>query len=228
MGNAPGSSGTTGRRRRGSRGRPSYQVRVAATEILHVAGLTAYHTSVIIGDCEYFFDSLGVMAAPPLWSHLVRQNTKRPKHIRTEVTDIGKTTKRGKDMAEALRPFFDKGTYDLFYKNCNHFTDCALWFLMNSRLGSQYTRPERLMVSTDPLSTHLMNRIFKAFVEKNTGEECNVDLYVTNPQAEDFNIDEVMASIDDLTDSDQSDGYDSDDLPVVGCGFVPPAVLAAA
>ena len=75
-----------------------HDVRLAVTEILTLAGATAYHSSVIVDNREYYFDSVGIMIAPPLWSHLVGQ-AKHPGNMKTEVIDIGRSSNGGKAMA---------------------------------------------------------------------------------------------------------------------------------
>merc|ERR1719272_2624868 len=109
-------------------------------------------------------------------------------------------------MVQFLRSFFEKGTYDILYKNCNTFTDCCLYLLTHTRLDGKYTRMERFMMATNPVSTSLMNRIFRSYAENNTGQSCEVDIYVKNPLAEDFQVSEVVASIDELDEeSEDSD-----------------------
>lgn len=201
MGNIPGNFDDTEH----LHGPKSHDVRLAVTEILTVAGVTAYHSSVIVDNREYYFDSMGVMIAPPLWTHLVGQ-AKRPGNMKTEVIEIGRSPKGGKAMLQFLRPFFERGSYDILYKNCNSFTDCVLYFLTRTRLDSKYTRMERFMMATNPVSTSLMNRIFRSYVESNTGKSCEVDMYVMNPESEGFAISDVIACINELDEaSDESD-----------------------
>eukprot|EP00971_Amphidinium_carterae_P164695 3265047-Amphidinium_carterae.1 len=99
-------------------------------------------------------------------------------------------------MVQHLRPFFQRGSYDIIYKNCNHFSDCALYFLTSSRLDSTYNRAERWMLSTDPLSTGLMNQMFKSYMTWATGKDFDGVVYITNQQAEDFDSDDVIEYID--------------------------------
>lgn len=186
-----------------------HEVRVASTEILRVAGFSGFHTSIIIGEYEYFFDREGIMSAPQLWSHQAG-SAKQPGVSRTEVIEMGKTIHDGRQLVQALHPFFKKGTYDLFYKNCNTFTDAALYFLTGNRLDSRFTRIERMITATNPVSTSLINRLFRAFLENSTGTVVDVDIYVTNPESQDFSIDDVIAWVDDC-ESDASDESDFED-----------------
>merc|ERR1711924_456194 len=116
-----------------------HEVRLAATQILSVAGMSGYHTSVIVDDKEYFFDNLGVMVGPPLFSHPVdNEEVERPEDWKTEVLQLGNSSCDGGALVQALRSFFERGSYDVFHKNCNTFTDAALYFLTDSRLPARY------------------------------------------------------------------------------------------
>lgn len=186
----------------------AHTVKLAASEILSVAGQNGYHTSVIVDDKEYFFDSVGIMVAPPMWSHTVgRQNL--PEDVEpptTEVIELEPSHSSGKAMVEALRPYFQKGTYDIFYKNCNSFTDAALYFLTKHRLMGKYNRIERMITATNPVSTSMLNMFFRAYVENVTGNSCSVDIYVPNPRAEGFTIDEVISVLDENDEDSEDSG----------------------
>merc|ERR1712039_840093 len=134
---------------------------------------------------------------------------KAPGTSKTEVIEMGRTQSDGRQLVQMLHPFFKKGTYDLFYKNCNSFTDAALYFLTRNRLDSRFTRIERMITATNPVSTSLIDRLFRAFLENSTGTVVDVDIYVTNPASQDFSIDDVIAWIDDC-DTDGSDDSDFD------------------
>jgi len=187
-----------------------HEVRVACTEILKVAGLSGFHTSIIVDDREFFFDREGIMTATPLWSHLAGR-AKPSDGPTTEIIDVGKSFFGGRELVLALQPFFERGTYDIFFKNCNTFTDLALYYLTRGRLESRFTRIERLIAATDPVSTSLLNRLFRAFIESNTGQTVEVDVYSTNPAAKDFSVNAVIASIDAGGESDSSSSSESDD-----------------
>mmetsp|Transcript_167520 Transcript_167520/g.537949 ORF Transcript_167520/g.537949 Transcript_167520/m.537949 type:complete len:190 (-) Transcript_167520:132-701(-) len=147
----------------------AHEVRVASTEILKVAGLSGFHTSIIVDDREFFFDREGIMSAPPLWSHLAGR-AKHTEAVRTEISDAGRSSMGGRALVQALQPFFEKGSYDIFFKNCNSFTDVALFFMTRQRLDCRFTRIERFVMATNPVSTSLLNRLFRAFLENNTGQ----------------------------------------------------------
>lgn len=187
-----------------------HEVKLAVTCFMRVAGMECYHTSVIVDDHEYFFDSLGIMVAPPLWSHL-QAGAKTTAHL--EVLDYGTSSVSGRAMAETLRPYFFKDSYDLLYKNCNHFSDLALYALNKSRLEGRISRTERFLTCTEPLSTNLMNKLFQALIERRTGEPYEAEVYTTNPNAVDFDTDQVIRDLDDM----DEDSSEDEDAYYIGC-----------
>mmetsp|Transcript_68931 Transcript_68931/g.121863 ORF Transcript_68931/g.121863 Transcript_68931/m.121863 type:complete len:233 (-) Transcript_68931:167-865(-) len=199
---------------------PLHEVSIAATEIIRIAGFRGYHTSIIVDDREYFFDSVGILEAAPLWSHMLGEQ--RPE-IKTEITTIGYSHCNGRAMVQVLRPFFEKGSYDVFYKNCNTFSDAALYFLTKSRLMGKYNRIERLVTATNPVSVNLLNRVFKAVMERSSENQCCGDVYVTNPQAADFSVDDLIANMEgDEEESEESeaDASESDsEEEITGCAL---------
>lgn len=186
----------------GGRSQGSGLVQLAATKILALAGTPAYHTSIILDGREYFFDSLGVVTAAPMWSHMAG-GTRPLDEERTEVIPMGDAQCSGQEMAEALSPFFQKGSYDILYKNCNHFTDCALYMLCRKRLGSQYNRLERMLAN--PMSTALINRLFDALTAGDKGKDSEAAFYSRNPNSEDYSTSGVIAAIEAMSDSEDSD-----------------------
>lgn len=186
----------------GVRSQGSGHVQLAATKILMLAGTPAYHTSIILDGREYFFDSLGVVTAAPMWSHMAG-GTRPLDEERTEVIPMGDAQCSGQEMAEALSSFFQKGSYDVLYKNCNHFTDCALYMLCRKRLGSQYNRLERMLAN--PMSTALINRLFDALTAGDKGKDSEAVFYSRNPHSEDYSTSEVIAAIEAMSDSEDSD-----------------------
>merc|ERR1719499_3069691 len=73
----------------------------------------------------------------------------------TEAILIGKTNKTGSQMRDNLRRHFESGTYDLLNKNCNCFSDCALWYLCKIRLASGYRSLEQKGKSFPSLMTKM-------------------------------------------------------------------------
>lgn len=195
----------------------THEVKLACTEILKVAGMRGFHTSVIVDDLEFFFDREGIMAAPPFWSHTgrVQQTAEHQPDGRTQTMEVGRSHCSGRELVRILSPFFESGTYDIFHKNCNSFTDVALYFLVRQRLDGRFNRIERLVAATSPMSTDLLNRLFRAYHERSTGEAVDYDVHVTNPRAEGFSVDGVIQSLKDfqkqMGDSDSDTGASDED-----------------
>mmetsp|Transcript_48239 Transcript_48239/g.139768 ORF Transcript_48239/g.139768 Transcript_48239/m.139768 type:complete len:169 (+) Transcript_48239:18-524(+) len=107
----------------------------------------AYHTSVMVDDIEFSFCHRGIVSARN-WqshSHLSRGG---PHHI----LDLGSSPLSALQLVKALRPHFKDQTYDLLRKNCNSFSDCALFFLLGRRLEPKYREMERLGVAAERLT----------------------------------------------------------------------------
>jgi len=102
----------------------------------------AYHTSVEVNGIEYSFSDGGVMTSTNRASHQVQQNDPQSRHG-TEVVTIGFTNKTGTMMQDSVVKYFSAGTYDLLRKNCNCFSDCAIWYLCKIRLHQDYRSLEK-------------------------------------------------------------------------------------
>ncbi|CAE7393403.1 unnamed protein product [Symbiodinium natans] len=120
-------------------------VQLAATVLFHVPSaaklrgsepLDAYHTSIVVGQVEYSFSGQGIRETKPLVSHSMLKRE-------TEVKIVGYTPYSGYQMVMLLNQFFPPATYDLLCKNCNSFSDCALFFLLGQRLEAKYSRMEK-------------------------------------------------------------------------------------
>ena len=70
--------------------------------------MSGYHTSIIVDNLEYFFDAIGILQAPPLFSHTLNE-AKNPDGSKTTVTFIGYSHYDGIAMVEALQTFFERG-----------------------------------------------------------------------------------------------------------------------
>lgn len=193
-----------------------HSVKLGVTEIMNIGGMTAYHSSVIVDDAEYYFDSLGIMPAPILFSHSSGQQRQS---MKTDVIDIGRTHKSGRALLRYLNPFFQKGTYDILLKNCNSFSDVALFYLTGARLEARYSRMERMMCATTPVSTSVLNRLFRSYMEHSTGKACEVDVYVANPRAQEFSPDDIISYIGENDDAGVPAAASTWEEP--GCIFSP-------
>jgi len=158
-------------------------VQLAATVIFHIPsgsklGLTqpldAFHTSVVIGNMEYGFCSAGIYRAKPLASHEKLKS-------RTEVTDLGNSNVRPEEMLRTLSSHFRGGTYDLLRKNCNSFSDCALFLLLGTRLDPRYRRLERCAKAGQ-----------KKFALMDTLRMVGCTAYMKNPYTTCFKADDVI------------------------------------
>lgn len=158
--------------------RPGQQVELAITPIgPKTPGLQAYHTSVVVDGVEFSFSNYGVQDAEDLLSH---------QHLGvcgdTEVVGMGLTSISADDMERALKPYFQEGTYDLLRKNCNSFSDCALFYLLDIRLDVSYRGLEQLGAAADQNAG-----VVQAL---SNGE------YQPNPKADKFNLEQVMRELD--------------------------------
>jgi len=151
-----------------------HRVQLAATPISPFIPKAprAYHTSVIVDAVEYFFCRRGVVSARNFQSHQHLPNG--PDNI----LDIGYSNISGPEMVKVMRPYFREGTYDLLRKNCNSFSDCALFYLCGKRADSKYSELEQIGSSADQ-SMGLVRML-------SLGE------YGPNPRALTFNIDNVL------------------------------------
>lgn len=160
-------------------------VKVAATPFLHIPTasslrgsepLDAYHTSVIVGQTEFCFAGAGILSAWPMASHAQFKKE-------TKTDDLGITSMHALYMTQALSQYFQADTYDLILKNCNSFTDCAVYMLLGKRLDKKYNRLERL-ARTGQKTFNLMGAL------RLTGMN-----YKENPAAKSFKVEDVIKQI---------------------------------
>jgi len=140
-----------------------------------MTGFQAYHTSVEINGTEYFFDGGGIMSTNNRLSHQADPNNPQSRWGTTE-TVIGYTNKNGSDLKDALRKHFNSGTYDLLRKNCNCFSDCALYYLCKIRLDPGYRSLEQKGQSFPSIMTKMG--------------------YEPNPKAETYDHEAIILSLD--------------------------------
>lgn len=130
----------------------------------------AHHTSVSIGNLEYSFGPLGITRSPPFQSHACFSGP-------LQVTDVGKTDLSGDWLLKTLSQHFKDGTYDLLRKNCNSFSDCALFFLLGKRLDEKYRALEEIGVGAEQMGVVRMLSL---------GE------YKPNPKVDNFRVNTVL------------------------------------
>lgn len=147
-----------------------YKVQFAASPLFGIPGLaSAYHTSILVDDEEYFFSDSGICYDDTLISHQGKP---------AEMFEVGRTDHSGTELWWALQPHFKANTYDLLHKNCNSFTDCALFFLMRQRLDKQYSALERLGQSSPEMVRAATN-----------------GMYTPNAVAADFDVELVVDAV---------------------------------
>uniref|UniRef100_A0A7S2B183 PPPDE domain-containing protein n=1 Tax=Alexandrium andersonii TaxID=327968 RepID=A0A7S2B183_9DINO len=151
-------------------------VRLAVSPLGGVPGATAYHTSILLGDEEFSFGHTGIVAAPGTASHI-------PTGGNPTIHDFGASIRTGRHVANqlvaVLSPHFRQHSYDLLKKNCNTFSDVALFFLTRQRLSSEYKALERFGSS------------MPALVRVVSG-----GCYAPNPLAEGFDLEALIRILD--------------------------------
>lgn len=148
------------------------KVELAASELLNLTFATAYHTSVLVNGEEFFFSDSGIFTDRALNSHQCQPS---------ERIDLGFSEKTGSQLLRALQPYFKSGTYDLVRKNCNSFSDCAIYYLLGRRLERRFCALEKL----GHANADLLSQVTKG-------------MYMPNPLVDDFQVDTVFASLDKL------------------------------
>mmetsp|Transcript_45382 Transcript_45382/g.98467 ORF Transcript_45382/g.98467 Transcript_45382/m.98467 type:complete len:228 (+) Transcript_45382:45-728(+) len=152
------------------------KVQLAASVLGGVPPMCAYHTSVLINDEEFFFDMGGVMSTRNLGSHeqMKQQSGKEP-----VVIDMGYSQYTASQLKSALDQYFLAGSYDLLRKNCNSFSDCALFYLLRVRIDSKYRNMEKLGAANASMFQSMSN-----------GQ------YEPNAKADGFSVEEVISKVD--------------------------------
>lgn len=148
------------------------KIELAASELFNLTLATAYHTSVIVNGEEFFFSDSGIFTDRMLNSH---------GGTPSERIELGYSAKTGTQLLRALAPYFRPGTYDLVRKNCNSFSECAVYYLLGQRLERRFCAIEKL----GQANTELLAQVTKG-------------MYVPNPAAQDFQVETVLASLDKL------------------------------
>mmetsp|Transcript_93997 Transcript_93997/g.303593 ORF Transcript_93997/g.303593 Transcript_93997/m.303593 type:complete len:393 (-) Transcript_93997:192-1370(-) len=156
-------------------------VELAVSPLGGVPGATAYHSSVLVDGEEFSFSNLGITSARGAASHAATGCAPR-------IQSLGSCVRQGRhigrQLVAVLAPHFQQGTYDLLRKNCNTFTDCALFFLLRQRLAADYKVLERFGAS------------MPALVGVVSG-----GCYSPNPRVAGFDLEGIIRSLD--TDRDR-------------------------
>lgn len=149
------------------------KVELAASELLNLTFATAYHTSVVVNGEEFFFSDSGIFSDRALNSHQQKPSERIP---------LGFSEKTGAQLLRALQPFFKSGSYDLIRKNCNSFSDAAVYYLLGQRLERRFCALEKL----GQANTDLLSQITKG-------------MYKPNPLVNDFEVDSILPCLDKLS-----------------------------
>jgi len=148
------------------------KVELAASQLFNLTLATAYHTSVLVNGEEFFFSDSGIFSDRAMNSHQGKPS---------ERFTIGYSEKTGSQLLRALQQHFRPGTYDLLRKNCNSFSDCAVYFLLGRRLESRFCALEKLGHGNEALISQVTN-----------------GMYTPNKVAKEFQVDLVLAALDKL------------------------------
>jgi len=152
----------------------SNKVELAASLLFTIPGLaSAYHTSVVVNGEEFFFSDSGIFHNMSLTSHQSQPSEK---------FELGFSKWTGHQLLLVLQKHFRPGTYDLIRKNCNSFSDCALYFLLGKRLPAKYSALESI---GQRASMDLLQRFTNG-------------AYQPNQEAVNFSIDTVIQHLDRL------------------------------
>merc|ERR1719235_1609508 len=155
------------------------KVEIAASELINLTLATAYHTSVVVNGEEFFFSDSGIFTDRALNSHQCKPS---------ERIELGFSEKTGSQLLRALQPYFKSGTYDLVRKNCNSFTDCAIYYLLGQRLERRFCALEKL----GQANTDLLSQLTKG-------------MYTPNPVVDDFQVEDILSALRQLKDKDDQD-----------------------
>eukprot|EP00931_Biecheleriopsis_adriatica_P044074 TRINITY_DN25183_c0_g1_i2.p1 TRINITY_DN25183_c0_g1~~TRINITY_DN25183_c0_g1_i2.p1 ORF type:complete len:249 (-),score=41.56 TRINITY_DN25183_c0_g1_i2:140-865(-) len=152
---------------------PQHKVELVTSPLAGLKGVAGYHTSVLLAGEEYYFAPSGIRCCSRLTSHGSATDVNR---IR-----LGTSPYSGFDLLDSLTAHFQPGTYDLLRKNCNNFTDCALFLLTGQRLDDSFRSVETLGLAMDQTL---------GLVQAFSGGR-----YLPNQQAEDYDHDCILESL---------------------------------
>lgn len=161
------------------------RVQVALSVIGGVPGVMAYHSSVLVDGVEYSFSGGGVSRATGPASH-GSMGRGRPKLV-----SMGASPRTAAELLAELGAHFVPGSYDLLRKNCNTWTDAALFFLVRRRLGAEYRAVEKLGAS------------MPALIQAVSGGG-----YAPNPRAARFDLEDLVRNMRRSRPEQQSGGPD--------------------
>ncbi|CAK0829155.1 unnamed protein product [Prorocentrum cordatum] len=159
-----------------------HKVQLLATCLgVDVPGFRVFHTSVVVEDTEYYFGPSGVNTTTDCGSHKFLKNA-------PTMLTMGYSPIPGQEMRRVVSSLFRAGSYDALRKNCNSFSDCALYYLLGNRLEWRYRGLDQVGAALNRHDSALMNSILEAI---------GVGTYVPNPEAVGFDIEESLRWLND-------------------------------
>lgn len=154
-------------------GIPSFEVELVFSPIADMRGVAGYHTSVLLAGMEYFYGAMGIVCSQKIASHKKKAKMQR--------VCIGMSTYSGSQLLSVLNHYFPSGHYDLLRKNCNAFSDCALYFLCGQRLSWSFRSMDHIGIFADH---------FGLVQYVSAGE------YRPNTKVADFDVEAVILELD--------------------------------
>lgn len=154
---------------------PGYKrVELAVSPLLGLGGVVGYHSSILVNGMEFFFEPTGIrgVLADALLKHKTASGGSH-NSCPTRIV-VGGSRRTGNELVEFLEPHFRAGTYDLLRKNCNSFSDCALFFLCGVRLDGGFCAMER-------------------FGDSYLAPLLSLGGYAANPQASGFEVEDIIS-----------------------------------
>mmetsp|Transcript_82943 Transcript_82943/g.238366 ORF Transcript_82943/g.238366 Transcript_82943/m.238366 type:complete len:243 (-) Transcript_82943:164-892(-) len=167
-----GGSGSSGMLS-GKAKQPTNQVQFVVSQIGGAGPMTAYHSSVVVNGEEFSFSDGGISAMSGMASH---KNPQMPNNV-PQVFEMGMSHYTGSALKSTLERYFVSGSYDLLRKNCNSFSDIAVFYLLHKRIDAKYRAMEKLGAS--------MQSVVASASE-----------YKPNPKAEGFDVEAICKAID--------------------------------
>lgn len=156
--------------------KPGFEVELAVSPLAGMKGAAGYHSSILIAAEEYFFSPMGIIHSPTITSH--KNNSDM------QLFHMGLSNRNGADLIEFMDQYFPPGHYDLLRKNCNSFSDCALYFLCEQRLDWSFRTLERFGKLADDHA---------GIIQSISGGE-----YTPNPRTVDFDVEAVIEDVKEL------------------------------
>lgn len=159
-----------------------HNVQLLATNLgVDVPGFRVFHTSIVVDGTEYHFGPAGVNVTMDCGSHRLLKNS-------PTMLAMGCSPISGQEMRRVVSTLFRAGSYDVFRKNCNSFSDCALYYLLGTRLEWQYRGLDQIAAFMNSHSSGLVDSVLQAL---------GLGTYVPNPAASGFDIGESLKWLSD-------------------------------